>query len=117
MARILIVDDEALVRRLLRDLLTAHGHVTEEAGDGQKGLEAYARNPPDLVIGDIMMPEMDGLEMVRRIRTGWPDARIISVAAVGEGLLDDAKAAGADRAFQKPFSMVEMLEAVSDLLG
>jgi DNA-binding response OmpR family regulator len=65
---ILIVDDDPRTRRLLRDLLTAKGHRVTEAADGEEGLAAVRRDPPDVVLLDVMMPKMDGFEVCRRVK-------------------------------------------------
>jgi len=116
MARVLVIDDEDVVRDFLRDALMLRGHEVEEAEDGEKGLESVRRNPPDLVISDIMMPNMTGLEVVEKLREMHPDIKIISIAAVGDRLLEQAEELGANRTFEKPFHMKDILDAVDDLL-
>ena len=116
MARILIIEDEEVIRDLLRDVLGSQGHTVEEAADGRIGVEMFRKNPADLVITDIMMPNLNGLEVVRQLRAEFPDAKIISIAAVGESLLEQARELGADRTFDKPFRVDEIVKAIDELL-
>ncbi|HMD88659.1 MAG TPA: response regulator, partial [Anaerolineaceae bacterium] len=67
-ARILVIDDERPIRRLLKTALTAHGYVVEEASTGLVGLTAIAKNHPDLVILDLGLPDIDGVEVTSRVR-------------------------------------------------
>ncbi len=116
MARILVIDDDKPIRDLLRKTLEMAGHETEEAYDGQHGLELNRSNPVDLVITDIFMPRKGGLEVIEEIRREYPRIKIISITA-GEG--DDcaeAKELGAVRTFVKPIKLDELLDAVKEVL-
>ncbi len=77
---ILLVDDETLVRELVGELLTDAGYTVIEAEDGQKGLEAYRRQPVNLVVSDVIMPKMDGVEMYRAIKGINPNARAVFIS-------------------------------------
>ena len=114
-AHILVIDDDHGVRLMLRSLLEAAGYQIVEAVDGKKGLMQLRERPADLVITDIVMPKMEGLETIREIKRGFPDVRIIVVSG-SPGYLPRALEAGADRAFPKPFSRDELLCAVEGLL-
>ena len=117
MARILVIDDEAVTRFPVCRILQTAGYEVEEASDGQLGLELYRKNPADLVITDIFMPGKDGFEIVEEIRTDDPKAKIITTTG-GKG--DDcakAKELGAARTFVKPFLLQELLAAVKEVLG
>ncbi len=111
-ARILIVDDETQIRRLLRVALTGHGYVVGEAAGGQEGLNQAAVYRPDLIILDLGLPDMDGLEVVRRLRE-WSKTPII-ILSVKEQENDKIAAldAGADDYVTKPFGMGELLARI-----
>jgi len=114
MATILIIDDEELVRVLLRTTLEAAGYEVVEAPNGRQGLELYRQRPTDLVITDIVMPELNGLDMLLELTREFLHAKVIAISGVGgeQNVLDVAKLLGARRTFQKPFSMPLLLDAV-----
>lgn len=114
MASILIIDDEALIRALLRTTLTADGHEVVEASNGRMGLELYRQRPTDLVITDIRMPELNGLDMILELTHGFLNVKVIAMSGVhGDGNeLDVAKLLGARHTFQKPFHLHQLLSAV-----
>ena len=120
MAKILIVDDEPDILHLLKRILERVGHTVHEAPDGRTALRMYAGNPADVVITDILMPEMDGLEFMARVHEIFPEARIIALSGGGlvakEELLRDAVQFGAVGFLQKPFTVEECLEAVRTAL-
>ena len=91
------------------------------AEDGKVALRRFAGRPADLVISDIYMPDMDGLEMLMRLREAWPEARIITVSGGGhldaEPVLEAAQALGAVATFTKPLDMEDVLAAVRGALG
>ncbi len=108
--RVLVVDDEPQIRRSLRVALRANGYQVEEAADGEHGLDVAASHPPALIILDLALPDMDGVEVVRRLREWATHVPIIVLSARGD---DDAKVRaldeGADDYVTKPFSMTELL--------
>ena len=114
MATILIIDDEELVRVLLRSALQAAGYEVVEAANGRQGLELYRLRPTDLIITDIAMPELDGLDMILELTRQSLQAKVIAISGVGgeKNVLDVAKLLGARRTLQKPFSMPQLLAAV-----
>jgi two-component system, OmpR family, KDP operon response regulator KdpE len=106
---VLVVDDEPQIRRALRVALRANGYVVREAATGGEALDTFAERPPDLVILDLVLPDMDGVEVCRRMRE-WTGVPVIVLSAHGE---DDTKVRaldeGADDFLTKPFSMPELL--------
>ena len=114
MATVLIIDDEESIRALLRTTLEAAGYEVVEAANGREGLERYRLNPTDLVITDIAMPELNGLDMMLALTRQFLHAKVIAISGVGGEAtgLDTAKLLGARRTFHKPFSMPQLLDAV-----
>ena len=114
MASILIIDDEESVRALLRLALEAAGYEVTEAANGRQGLERYRLRPTDLVIVDMLMPVMSGLDMLLELTREFLHAKVIAISGVGgeQNVLDAAKLLGARQTFQKPFSMPLLLRAV-----
>jgi two-component system, response regulator, stage 0 sporulation protein F len=114
MATILIIDDEAPIRTLLRTTLEAAGHKVVEATNGRVGLDLYRLKPTDLIITDIAMPEMNGLDLMLALTRQFLNAKVIAISGEGgeKNVLDVAKLLGARRTFQKPFSMQQLLDAV-----
>jgi two-component system response regulator (stage 0 sporulation protein F) len=106
MASILIVDDDAPIRTVLRDILEADGHEIREAANGQIGLILYREAPADLVITDILMPERDGMAVTLALTQEFLDARVIAMTGTtgDHNFLNVAKLFGARRVIQKPFS-------------
>lgn len=113
MAKILIVDDSALARRILRQALESDGHEVLEAKDGPTALERFAQERPDLVLLDLVMEGMTGLETLQKIREMAPDARvIIATADIQQATRAEAESAGARGYITKPFKQAQVLEAV-----
>ena len=82
-AKILIVDDEQLIRLNLRALLEDLGYLVAEAADGREGLNAFDREKPDLVLTDLMMPVMDGFSMMATIREKCPETQVVVISGAG----------------------------------
>ncbi len=114
MATILIIDDEEPIRILLRSVLETEGYEVMEAPNGRIGLELYRHRPTDLIITDILMPELDGLDMLLELTREFLHAKVIAISGAGgeQNVLDVAKLFGARQTFQKPFSMPQLLGAV-----
>lgn len=117
MAKVLIVDDSALTRRILRRALEPAGYEVVEAEDGLKGLELYLLERPDLVILDMIMPGIEGLEVLARIRKVDPQARvIISTADIQTSTRSLAEEAGASGFINKPVDAASLVKIVDGLL-
>ena len=114
MATILVIDDEEVIRVLLRSALEEEGYEVTEAANGREGLELYRQRPIHLVITDILMPEMSGLDMLLELTREFLNAKVIAVSGAGEekNVLDVAKLLGARQTFKKPFSIPDLLGAV-----
>jgi two-component system KDP operon response regulator KdpE len=110
--RILIIDDETPIRRFLRVALTGHGYVVKEVGTGKAGLDVVAKFSPDLIILDLGLPDIDGLDVVRQLRE-WSKVPVI-ILSVKEQETDKITAldAGADDYVTKPFAMGELLARI-----
>ena len=114
MTTILIIDDQAPIRGLLRFALETAGYEVTEAANGREGLALYRRRPMQLVITDIVMPEMDGLEMLLELTREFLHAKVIAISGAGgeHDALDVAKLLGARQTFQKPLDIPQLLAAV-----
>jgi CheY-like chemotaxis protein len=111
---VLVVDDEPEVRRLLQDFLSDRGYEVLVAADAQEALASLDAHRPDLVLLDIAMPGMDGVEALRRIATGYPAVRVIVVTANTEiSVTSKLLAMGAVDYIPKPFDLDYLEQAVS----
>ena len=115
--RILIIDDDPDVRRVLGAMLSALGHEFTSAEDGLKGLEAYRAGTFDIVITDIMMPGQAGLETIGELRRHNPDVRVIAISGGGriqgpEDVLIQASSLGAQATLGKPFRLADLKRAL-----
>lgn len=119
MAKILIVDDAAFMRMMVKDTLTKGGYSDlYEAEDGAKAVEKYKEIQPDLVIMDITMPNMDGLEALKAIKAVNPGANVVMCSAMGqESMVIDAIKSGAKDFIVKPFKADRVLKTVSGIVG
>lgn len=117
----LIVDDEETLRRVIQIVLEEAGHRVLTAENGSAALAILAGEPVDLVISDIVMPETDGIELVREIRAKYPAVKIISMSGGGNYLtaalcLKLADQMGASAILSKPFMPAELMERVEEAL-
>ena len=121
MKTVLLVDDDPSIRALLRLYLESAGYGVAEAADGHLGLAALDDRPVDLVILDIFMPEMDGLEVLRRLREQCRSCKVLAIsggsAVSGLDLLAHASMFGADAILEKPFGHAALLTHVAGLIG
>lgn len=95
-------------------MLNRAGFSVEEASDGQVGIAMFHANQPDLIITDILMPELNGLDMILELTRQFLHAKVIAVSGEGgeDNVLDVAKLFGARQTFHKPFSLTQLLDAV-----
>ena len=118
--QILVIDDEAAIRALLRQVFEGAGYSVTEAPDGIMGLHVYRTAPTDLVITDIHMPKQGGFWVIRELRAACPTLPIFAISgaasAAGADPLLLARQLGASRTFSKPFVLREVLSAVHEVL-
>ena len=116
---ILIVDDASFMRMMIKDILTKNGfEVVGEAENGAKAIKKYKESDPLLVIMDITMPEVDGIQAVKEIKKINPDAKIVMCSAMGQqAMVIEAIQAGAKDFIVKPFQADRVIEAVKKVLG
>ena len=115
-ARILVVDDEPQIRRSLQVNLESRGYPVVVADDGEQALEAFSHRPPDVVVVDLLLPGMDGIELTRRIRAR-SSVPIIFLSAIRDEVKKvEALESGADDYVTKPFNMEELLARIRSLL-
>ena len=116
---ILICDDAAFMRMMIKDILTKNGYnIVGEAENGAKAVEKYAELKPDLVLMDITMPEMDGIEALKKIKAADANASIIMCSAMGQqAMVIESIQSGATDFIVKPFQADRVLEAVQKVVG
>ena len=119
MAKIMLVDDAAFMRMMIKDILTKNGYnIVGEAENGAKAVEKYAELKPDLVLMDITMPEMDGIEALKKIKAADANASIIMCSAMGQqAMVIESIQSGAKDFIVKPFQADRVLEAVQKVVG
>ena len=116
---ILICDDAAFMRMMIKDILTKNGYnVAGEAENGLKAVEKYNETKPDLVMMDITMPEMDGIQALKKIKETDPNATVIMCSAMGQpAMVLEASQSGAKDFIVKPFQADRVLEAIKKVVG
>jgi len=122
MAYLLVIDDDSDMRFILKEILTGEGHAVDVAADGRAGLKLTDINQYDLVITDIVMPEMDGLEVLTAIRKKNQQTRLIAMTGGSAKLQRDilvttAQLMRADRVVTKPINLPELKAVVNELLA
>ena len=131
MARIIVIDDEQYIRTALKEVLENEGFKVSAARDGRRGLELLEDEGADLVITDVIMPGIDGIATLEKIKAMHPDVPVIVISGVGNvaprdyepgaistsAFLASATNAGAARTLTKPFNRKELLSAVTDALN
>ncbi len=120
MEKILIIDDESQVRTLLKKMLQREGYDVVTASDGHEGVNMFKKDPVDLVLTDIIMPEKEGIEVIQELRQSYPDLPIITMSGGGrnspESYLSVAKLLGANAVFEKPVEREKLLSAIKKAL-
>lgn len=115
---ILVVDDAAFMRMMIRDILAKEGYTIHEAVNGRDAVEKFGELQPDLTTMDITMPEVDGISALRTIRASYPNARVLMVSAMGQQkMIVEALEAGAVDFLVKPFQPTKVLETVKKCLN
>jgi CheY-like chemotaxis protein len=111
MSKLLIVDDEVAILEALTDILSVEGYEVATAANGAEGLKRAGEERPDLILLDLMMPVMDGQEMLRRLKES-PDLRTIPVVVMSAGRVSKSELQGS-RFLAKPFELDDLLDTVS----
>jgi DNA-binding NtrC family response regulator len=121
MARIVLVDDDEDLRKMLRRVLERAGHEVQEAEDGRVAIELYGKTSSDLIITDLVMPEHEGIQTIVECLRRHPDAKIIAMSGGGRmnpGVnLDAARKLGAVGSLGKPFTHREFVDLVAQVLA
>ncbi|MCA1832448.1 MAG: response regulator transcription factor [Actinomycetota bacterium] len=114
--RVLIVDDDSLIRDLVKTVLEDENYILEEAHDGRQALDLAREHVPDIVLLDVMMPGLNGFVVARELRRDLgPDCVIIMLSACDQASdKDEGIRAGANAYFTKPFHPLELLDAVAE---
>jgi DNA-binding NtrC family response regulator len=116
MTRILIIDDEAPVRKMLQEALNGEGYHVREAANGLEALRIQSDAPSDLIVIDMLMPHMEGIETIMEFPRRWPGVKVLAISGgskkFGFDILYVAKQLGAADTLEKPFSLPQMLRAI-----
>jgi YesN/AraC family two-component response regulator len=120
MAKIVVIEDDELVCELLKEILTNAGHIVFTAADGVLGMNAVRQHHPDLIITDIVMPNKDGVTVIRELNKEFPATKIIAISGGGfntpQYYLKIAEQVGSNCVIRKPVDEEDLLKAVDDLL-
>ena len=121
MARVLIIDDEQLLREMLQQMLDLEGYETFTAADGNEAIKVFNECNPDVVVTDIIMPEKEGLEIIQILRSKKPTIKILAISGGSyninvSDILKMAKALGADQALSKPIRKKEFVQIIKNLV-
>jgi CheY-like chemotaxis protein len=119
-ARILLIDDDEEFRKMLHKSLVRAGHEVQDAANGKQGLALFKQRSTDVVVTDLIMPDMEGLETIIALRHFDPPAKIIAMSGGGrvnaQDYLASARQLGANRILAKPFSLDELTNAIAGIL-
>ena len=121
MAHVLVTDDEAPIRALVRQILEAVGYEVSEAADGAAGITLLRTHPVALLITDIFMPGQEGIQTIMDVRQHFPQMKVLAISGGAKrssiNMLPEARAFGAHGTLAKPFTRQELLDAVSAVLA
>ncbi len=119
MSKVLVIDDDRMVRETVKIILESAGHTVVLASNGREGLKTFAADTPDIVITDILMPEKEGIETIAELRRLKPDLPIVAISGGGRignmNFLKLAESFGANHTLTKPFEPEEILRLVAEL--
>ncbi len=119
--RVLVIDDDAVVRGMLAEMLRREGYEVDEAEDGRVGMRRFRESPAALVITDVVMPEQEGLETLMQLRHDFPAVKVIAISGGGrvgpDAYLNSARTLGAHGILAKPFGREELLNVVREALA
>jgi DNA-binding NtrC family response regulator len=120
--RILLIDDDEQINSMLQEMLKSERYQLLAAASGEEGVTLLRNVSVDLLITDVLMPDMDGLEVIQKIRRHWPSMKILAMSGGGLGAtpdfyLDMARHLGAVKTLAKPFSREQLLNAVREMIG
>jgi CheY-like chemotaxis protein len=119
--RILVIEDDNFVQSMLKQTFERAGYDVATAANGRIGLQLYRDNPFDVVVTDLIMPDMEGIETITHLRKNHPGVKIIAISGGGRNRPDDylhlAQKLGAARTFSKPVDRQELLDAVQQLVS
>ncbi|MEX0299127.1 MAG: response regulator [Kordiimonas sp.] len=120
MARVLVIEDDELARESVTLMLEESGHEVAMADDGDVGLKMFSEEPYDLVVTDLIMPEVNGMDVLSQIKQEHPDTRVIVISGGGRltpiSYLDVAMKLGADDVLTKPFTAFELTSSAAMVL-
>ena len=122
MTKILLIDDEEMIRKCVRSILKSENYVLEEASEAEPVLNMLRKNPVDIVISDLFLPGKDGLKLIEEVRGNFPTIKIIAITGGGLHLFDPenalkvAKRSGADYTLMKPIKRKDLLSALKMLM-
>ena len=119
--RILVIDDDDLVRDTLARILVRGGYEAVSAKSGREGIARFRENPPDLIVTDVIMPDQDGIETIVELRQMDPALPIIAISGGGRAkamqFLDAAEKLGANKVLSKPVKQADLLAVIAELLS
>ena len=122
MTKILLIDDEEMIRKCVRSILKSENYVLEEASEAEPVLDMLNANPVDIVISDLFLPGKDGLKLIEEVRRDFPAIKIIAITGGGLHLFDPknalnaARRSGADYTLMKPIKRKDLLSALKTVM-